>query len=121
MPHIAQHAGAHDRTQLRFEHRDVVQAHADGAVAEEGVLLGVLSLFVGVFVGTEIQRAEHQRAAVETFQGVGVGKVMLFLGWLVIVGEIQKFGAVQADSLGAAMDRIVDFRGNSIFACRLMA
>ena len=65
MSHIAQHARAHDGAQLPLEHRNVVQAHADRAIAEERILLGVLGLLFGVFVSPEIERAKHERATIQ--------------------------------------------------------
>ncbi len=109
--HIAQDAGPHDGPKLALEHRDVVQAHADGAVAEEGIALGVGGLGLRVFVGAEIERADDQRAALQAPQRVGIGAVMLFLAGLVIAGEIEKFGAIEADAFSAAAKGVVDLGG----------
>ena len=108
---VAQDAGAHDGAKLALEHGDVVQAHADGAVAEEGVALRVDGLGLGVFVGAEIEGADDQRAVLEAKQGIGVGAVMLLLAGFVVAGEVEEFGAVQADALGAAAKGIVDLGG----------
>ena len=42
---------------------------------------------------------------------VGVGVVVLFLGRLVLAGEVEELGAVQPDALGAAVDGVVDVLG----------
>ena len=41
-------------------------------------------------------------------QGIGIGAVVLFLGGLVIAGQVEKFGAIQPDALGAAAKGLVD-------------
>ncbi len=88
-----------------------MQAHADGAVAQERIALGVGGLGLGVFVGAQVERADDQRALFESQQGVGVGAVVLLLAGLVIAGQVEKFGAVEADALGAAAKGLVDLGG----------
>src|SRR5688572_28198477 len=48
MIHISKHAGPHDRAELALEHGDIVQTHADAAVAEERVALGIGAAGLGL-------------------------------------------------------------------------
>ncbi len=110
---VALGAGAHDGAQLALEHGDVVQAHADRAVAQERVALGTGGLALGVLVRAQVEGAEDQRLALEPPQGFGGGLVVILLRRLTgLTGEVKELGAVEADALCAAIDGLVDALGD---------
>jgi hypothetical protein len=89
--------GAHD---VRPRERQ-----ADPAAAEERVGLGVLGEERQRLVGADVERADHERAAVEGGRDLGQRGVLLLLAGRVLAAEEEELRAQEADALGALRDR----------------
>ena len=90
---MAQGAGA-------LEHVEIGETETDGPAAQEGIVFGIAFLPGGVFVGTKIESADDDGAAAELTDGFGVCVVVVFLGGFFFGGEVEEFGAVEADADG---------------------
>jgi len=104
-------AGADEGAELRLEHRQGLEAVADGAEAEEGVALGLIELGLGVFVGAEVDGADDEWASGGELDRLAVGVVVVLFGGLFGAGEVEVLGAVEADTIGAAFDGDGDLFG----------
>ena len=99
--HVAVHRGAHERAQLRPEELRLVEAHANGAPAEERIRLVRIPPHREL-VAAHVERADHHGLSAERLDDVRVGLVLLLLVRHRRAADDEELGAHQADALGAA-------------------
>ena len=81
--------------------RQVLEAEADAAAAQERVALGHRGAALGVLVGPEVQGADDDGPVAADLDDLAVGLVVVLLGGLGVGAEVEELGAVQADALAA--------------------
>jgi hypothetical protein len=103
-------AGAQDRAQLLLKDALDVQRDADRAPAEERILLALAANVGRVLVGTDVERADRDRALSHALHHGAVEHDLFVLARKVAVREKRKLGAEQADAFGAVHVGKVEIR-----------
>ena len=107
---VAVMAGPQDSTQLGLEDVGLLEAEADGAQAHYRV-----DFFLDFpqggkqLVAAEVQGTDDGIVRADRLDHILVGLEMVLLAGDILTVEVEKFGAVQADTLGAVVDDRFDF------------
>ena len=87
----------------------VAERQPDAPQPEAGVALVVGPGHVRHLVGPEVERADHDRLLAHRLNDAGIGLEVDVFGRLDVGAEVEEFGAVEPDAVGAAIDAMVDF------------
>ena len=107
---VAVHRRAQQRPQLRAEDLRLIEAHADGAPAEERIRFRGEPAY-GQLVAADVERANHHRHAGERLDHAPVAAVLLFLVGHRGATHDEEFGAHEPHALGPAVARRVRVLG----------
>ena len=101
-------AGAQDGLELRQEEVVALEADADGAIAEERVVLFRNVEVRQRLVTADVHRADDAELALAFLDGFFVGLELVVLGRDFLAAHEDEFGAEQADALSAVVHGVVD-------------
>ena len=98
--------GSQNGSKLGAEELGLVEAHADGAPSQEGVLLLWHVQEHGELVTPEVEGADIHRAIRERFRDLPIGFVLLLFAGHGVAPDHQELGAEEPDSLGPVVPRL---------------